>query len=117
MRQINGTLKELLLKEEGGELNYQQNIGGENFQVDIELDKSGIVMVLTPTNPEGDMILNLTEEEVNTLKNSLMTTLGPKFSRFKLELSAEDIKGDEKSIRINIPAGSIFPFIKQIIQR
>lgn len=117
MTQIKGTLKELLLKEEGGELQYMQNIGGENFQTDIELDKGGIVMVLTPVNPEGNMILNLTEEEINTLKNSLMTTLGPKFSRYKLELSAEDIKGDEKSIRINIPAGSIFPFIKEIIRR
>lgn len=106
-----------LLNEENGELQYQQNIGGEMFQIDIELDKGGIVMVLTPTSPAGDMILNLTEEEVNTLKNSLMTTLGPKFSRYKLELSAEDIKGDEKSIRINIPAGSIFPFIKNIISR
>jgi hypothetical protein len=115
MRQINGTLKELLLKEEGGELQYNQNIGGENFQVDIELDKAGISMILTPVNPEGNMILNLSEEEINTLKNSLMTTLGPKFSRYKLELSAEDIKGDEKQIKISIPAGSIFPFIQKII--
>lgn len=112
----NYNLRRLLL-EEGGELNYKTQIGGETFQVDVELDKSGINLSFTPTNPSGDMIYNLTEEEVNTLKNSLMTSLGPKFAKYKMELSAESVKGDEKTINMSIPAGSVFPFIKNIISR
>ena len=106
-----------MLLEENGELNYQTNIGGESFQIDVSLGSNGIDLTFTPTNPEGTMILNLTEEEMNTLKNSLVTTLTPKFARYNLELSAEDIKGDSKQIKITIPAGSIFPFIKNVIAR
>lgn len=112
----NYNLRKLLL-EESGELNYKTQVEGETFQVDVELDKAGINLSFTPTNPSGDMIYNLSEEEVNNLKNSLMTSLGPKFARYKMELSADNIKGDEKTINMNIPAGSVFPFIKHIISR
>ena len=107
------------MKEEsnGGELNYQLNIGGETFQADLNIDKAGISLNLTPTNPEGDMILNLSEEEVAVLKNSLMNVLQPKFARYKMEISAEEIKGDDKTIKLNIPIGSFFPFIKNLIQQ
>jgi hypothetical protein len=105
------------LLEETGELNYQTNVDGESFQIDVSLGSNGIDLVFTPTNPEGDMILNLSEEEMATLKNSLMTQLTPKFSRYNLELSADDIKGDNKQIEMSISAGSIFPFIKNIIKR
>ncbi len=117
MREINGLLKDLLLKEENEGLQYKENIQGETFQIDIEMGKDGVSMKLTPVNPEGTMIMNLSEEEIQNLKNSLMTTLQPKFSRYKLELSAEDISGEDKSILINIPVGSFFPFLKQIISR
>ena len=118
MRNINTSLKYLLLREENtGDLEYQLNIGGETFQVALSIDKGGVRLDLTPTNPEGDMILNLSEEEVATLKNSLMNTLQPKFSRYKMEISAEDLKGVDKTISLNIPVGSFFPFIKNIIQR
>lgn len=113
---MKNSLKSLLLEENEG-LQYKQDIQGEMFQIDLEMGKDGIQMKLTPVNPEGTMILNLSEEEVETLKNSLMTSLQPKFSRYKLELSAEDIKGEEKAITINIPVGSFFPFIKNILSR
>lgn len=116
MALIKGKLSSLL-KEENGELQYKTDIEGETFQIDVELDKAGISLTFTPVNPEGTMIINMSEEEINTLKNSLMTSLGPKFSRYKLELSAEDIKGDEKQIKISIPAGSVFPFIQNVITR
>lgn len=105
------------LLEENGDLNYQTSVGGESFQIDVALGGNGIDLTFTPTNPEGTMIMNLTEEEMNNLKNSLLTQLTPKFANYNLELRADDIKGDNKQILMSISAGSIFPFIKNIIQR
>lgn len=114
---INNTLKELLLKEDEEGLNYKANIGGETFDIKVETDKTGINMIFTPVSPNGEMIYNLSEEELNTLKNSLMTTLGPKFAQYKIELTSEDIKENETFVKINIPVGSVYPFLKNIISK
>jgi len=118
MAYVNKSLRELMLEEDGkGELNYQVNLNGETFQVNLDVDKNGINLELVPTNPEGDMIYNLSDEEIKTLQNSLMTSLGPKFAKYKLELNAEDGKEGNTSVKMNIPIGSIFPFIKAILSR
>lgn len=117
MTHINTSLKQLMLEEDGGDLTYKVNLNGETFQVGLDIDKNGINLELTPVNPEGNMIYNLSDEEVKTLQNSLMTSIGPKFAKYKLELNAEDSKEGGTSVKMNIPVGSIFPFIKQILSR
>lgn len=117
MRQINTSLRALMLEGETGELKYKVSLNGETFQVDLSVNKDGINLGLTPVSPSGDMIYNLSDEEVKTLQNSLMTSLTPKFAKYKLELTSEENRGEDKSVKINIPIGSIFPFIKEILSR
>lgn len=117
MAHINTSLRQLMLEEDGGDLQYKVNLNGETFQVGLDIDKNGINLELTPVNPEGSMIYNLSDEEIKTLQNSLMTSLGPKFAKYKLELNAEEGKEGNTSVKMNIPVGSIFPFIKAILSR
>jgi len=118
MKKINTSLKSLMNEGEGNnELNYKVNIGGETFQVGVEMDKSGINVELVPVSPDGEMIYNLSEEEIKTLRNTLMTSLSPKFAKYKLELTSEDSNTETPSIKMNIPVGSIFPFLQNIMSR
>lgn len=109
------SLKQLLNEENESDLQYKITLNGETFQVGLDLDKNGINLELTPVNPEGNMIYNLSEEEIKTLQNSLMTSLGPKFAKHKLELNAEDSNSESPSVKMNIPVGSLFPFIKHVL--
>lgn len=109
-------LKKLLL-EEKTDLRYLENIQGETFQIDLEMDKSGLNITMTPTNDEGSMIKNLTPEEIETLNKSLLGVLQPKFSKYKMVLTSE--KGGKKSssfsIKFKVPIESMFPLFKNII--
>lgn len=109
------SLKHLLNEENESDLQYKIKLNGETFQVGLDLDKNGINLELTPVSPDGEMIYNLSEEEVKTLQNSLMTSLGPKFAKYKLELNAEDSSNESPSVKMNIPIGSLFPFIQRVI--
>lgn len=110
-------IRQQLLKEnKEADIKQQTNIDGENFQIDMSLSNNGIDMVLTPTNPEGSMILNLSEEEMMNLKNSLQDSLKPKFQQQGLELNIEDINGDNKQIQMSVPSSNIFSLIKNIMR-
>jgi hypothetical protein len=118
MAYVNKSLRQLMLEEDGNrDLQYKVNLNGETFQVNLDVDKNGINLELVPVSPDGEMIYNLSEEEIKTLQNSLMTSLGPKFAKYKLELNAEDSNSESPSVKMNIPIGSLFPFIKTILSR
>lgn len=120
--QINGTLKSLLLEQEGGETQknqkpkFLQNILGENFQIDLDISKKGIEMGITPVNETGDMILNLSQEELDTLVKSLEITLKQKFARAKMTVAAGKAKAEEKAVKFTIPNEDIFKFIQYIVK-
>jgi hypothetical protein len=123
MRQINGTLKDLLLEqEESKEQNTQtkpkflQNILGENFQIDLDISKKGIEMGITPVNETGDMILNLSQDELDSLVKSLEATLKAKFARAKMTVAAGKAKAEEKAVKFTIPNEDIFKFIQYIVK-
>ena len=120
---INGTLKSLLLEQEEGEKTQQnqkpkffQNILGENFQIDLDISKKGIEMGITPVNETGDMILNLSQDELDSLVNSLEYTLKAKFSRAKMTVAAGKAKAEEKAVKFTIPNEDIFKFIQYIVK-
>jgi hypothetical protein len=120
--QINGTLKSLLLEQEEGEKQqtqkpkFLQNILGENFQIDLDISKKGIEMGITPVNETGDMILNLSQEELDTLVKSLEITLKQKFARAKMTVAAGKAKAEEKAVKFTIPNEDIFKFIQYIVK-
>ena len=123
MTQINGTLKALLLEQEEGEKTQQnqkpkffQNILGENFQIDLDISKKGIEMGITPVNETGDMILNLSQDELDSLVKSLETTLKAKFARAKMTVAAGKAKAEEKAVKFTIPNEDIFKFIQYIVK-
>ena len=92
---VNSSLKQLMLESEesDGTLNYTANLGGETFKINVNVGsntvKKGIKLEFTPMNEGGEMILNTTPEEMDKLQNSLITTLGPRFAKYKLELSRD----------------------------
>jgi len=115
---LKSILSEDLLKEDG-ELNYTANLGGENFKVTVDVGKNpskkGIKIKFFPSNPEGDMIQNLSPEEVDTLQNSLATALGPKFSKFKLEIDRDVDAPDKSAANFWIPLDSVFTMIRDLV--
>ena len=118
MTQINTSLKQLMLEGEG-ELNYKATLNGETFQITVDVGKNptkkGIKLEFIPTNPKGDFIHNLTPEEIDTLQNSLITSLGPKFAKYKLEISRDTDAPEKQSVNLWIPLDSLFIFIKEMV--
>ena len=113
----NTSLKFLMLEEDSkGQSVSLVNIGGETFQAKTTIDKKGINLELVPVNPEGTMIHNLSEDEVQMLDNSLMTSLAPKFAKYKMQLDNIPSKGGV-SIKMHIPIEGVMSLIKAIIQK
>lgn len=108
-------LSEELLQEEG-ELNYNASLGGENFKVVVDVNKNpskkGIKVKFFPVNEEGQMLSNLTPEEIDTLQNSIATTVSRKFNDYGLEFDRDTDAPDKSAANFQIPLDSIFTFIK-----
>lgn len=108
-------LSEELLKEEG-ELNYNATFNGEKFKVVVDVNKNenkkGIKVKFFPVNEEGMIISNLTPEEVDTLQNSLATTISKKFIDFGLEFDRDTDAPDKQAANFQIPLDSVFTFIR-----
>lgn len=113
----NTSLKHLMLEESEQEKSTSLiNIGGETFQVKTSIDKKGINLELTPTSEDGRMIHNLSEDEIQVLENSLMTSLAPKFAKYKMELTNTPSKGGF-SVKMNVPIEGVMSLVKAIMTR
>jgi len=108
-------LSEELLKEEG-ELNYEATFGGENFRVVVDVNKNptkkGIKVKFYPVNEQGMVINNLTPEEIQTLQNSIATTVSKKFNQYGLEFDRDTDAPDKQAANFQIPLDSVFTFIR-----
>jgi hypothetical protein len=118
---LNYKLKEFFLSEdllnEEGELNYNATFNGEKFKVVVDVNKNpskkGIKVKFYPVNEEGMVISNLTPEEIDTLQNSLATTISKKFINFGLEFDRDTDAPDKQAANFQIPLDSIFTFIRE----
>jgi len=116
MTQINGTLKSLILEgETSGDVKTQTNINGETFQVTLTIGKEGINLELVPTNPTGDMILNLSEDELKSLHDSLKDSLTMKFGKYRMKITGDESNPNNKSLNFTISTDSLVDFIKKIM--
>lgn len=114
-------LKEFFLNEdilnEEGELNYNATFNGEKFKVVVDVNKNpskkGIKVKFYPVNEEGMVISNLTSEELQTLQNSLATTISKKFNDYNLEFDRDTDAPDKQAANFQIPLDSIFTFIRE----
>lgn len=108
-------LTEDLLKEEG-ELNYNATFNGEKFKVVVDVNKNpskkGIKVKFFPVNEDGMVISNLSPEEVQTLQNSLATTISKKFNEYNLEFDRDTDAPDKQAANFQIPLDSVFTFIR-----
>jgi len=108
-------INEELLQEEG-ELNYNASLGGETFKVVVDVNKNptkkGIKVKFFPTNADGMVLQNLTPEEVDTMTNSIATSVSKKFNKYNLEFDRDTDAPDKMAANFQIPLDSIFAFIK-----
>jgi hypothetical protein len=108
-------INEELLQEEG-ELNYNASLGGETFKVVVDVNKNptkkGIKVKFFPTNADGMVLQNLTPEEVDTMTNSIATSVSKKFNNYNLEFDRDTDAPDKMAANFQIPLDSIFAFIK-----
>jgi hypothetical protein len=108
-------LSEELLREEG-ELNYEATFGGENFRVVVDVNKNptkkGIKVKFFPINEQGMVLNNLTPEEIQTLQNSIATTISKKFNQYGLEFDRDTDAPDKQVANFQIPLDSVFTFIR-----
>jgi hypothetical protein len=108
-------INEELLQEEG-ELHYNASLGGETFKVVVDVNKNptkkGIKVKFFPTNADGMVLQNLTPEEVDTMTNSIATSVSKKFNEFNLEFDRDTDAPDKMAANFQIPLDSIFAFIK-----
>jgi hypothetical protein len=108
-------LNEEFLKEEG-ELNYNATIGGESFKVVVDVNKNptkkGIKVKFFPVNENGEVLTNLTPEEVDTLQSSISTAVSKKFVDYGLEFDRDTDAPDKMAANFQIPLDSVFTFIK-----
>ena len=108
-------INEELLKEEG-ELNYNASLGGETFKVIVDVNKNeskkGIKVKFFPTNEDGMVLQDLTPEEVDTMQNSIATSISKKFNEFGLEFDRDTDAPDKMAANFQIPLDSIFTFIR-----
>lgn len=133
MRRLNKTLTDILLKEEfepteGTPITqedkkskpekprFNENLGGETFQIDLDLSKKGLEMTFVPVNPEGTMILNLSEDELSNLSKSLHSSLSQKFQKVKMNLGEDKPNAEGKAVKLNIPIENMYDFIKFVIK-
>lgn len=130
MGNINKTLRGILLKEENELKNptqenkkpkndkprFVENLGGESFQVDLDLSKKGLELTFVPVNPEGTMILNLSEEELNNLSRNLHYSLSQRFNKVKMQLGEDKPNTEGKAVKLNIPIENLYDFIKFVIK-
>ena len=111
-------LNEEFLREEG-ELNYNATISGESFKVVVDVNKNptkkGIKVKFFPVNEAGQVLTNLTPEEVDTLQNSIATTVSKKFNEFSLEFDRDTDAPDKSAANFQIPLDSVFTFIRDKI--
>lgn len=109
-------INEDLLKEEG-ELNYNATLGGERFKVVVDVNKNpskkGIKVKFFPVNEDGMVLTDLTPEELQTLQNSLATTISKKFNEYGLEFDRDTDAPDKQAANFQIPLDSIFTFIRE----
>lgn len=113
-------LREYFLEEEtlneDGELNYNANLGGEQFKVVVDVNKNptkkGIKVKFYPVNEDGMVLTNLTPEELQTTQNNLATTISKKFNEFGLEFDRDTDAPDKQAINFQIPLDSVFTFIR-----
>lgn len=113
-------LKEFFLNEEilneEGELNYNATFNGEKFKVVVDVNKNpskkGIKVKFFPVNEDGMVISNLTPEELQTLQNSLATTISKKFNEYNLEFDRDTDAPDKQAANFQIPLDSVFTFIR-----
>ena len=108
-------VNEELLQEEG-ELNYNATLGGENFKVVVDVNKNptkkGIKVKFYPANEQGTALANLTPEELDTLQNSIATSVSKKFNDYGLEFDRDTDAPDKNAANFQIPLDSIFTFIR-----
>jgi len=111
-------LNEEFLSEEG-ELNYNATYGGENFKVVVDVNKNptkkGIKVKFFPVNEVGQVLTNLSPEEVQTLQNSIATTVSKKFNEYGLEFDRDTDAPDKSAANFQIPLDSVFTFIRDKI--
>lgn len=111
-------LNEEFLREEG-ELNYNATYGGENFKVVVDVNKNptkkGIKVKFFPVNEAGQVLTNLSPEEVDTLQNSIATTISKKFNDYGLEFDRDTDAPDKSAANFQIPLDSVFTFIRDKI--
>jgi hypothetical protein len=116
-------LRDFFLNEEliheAGELHYNATYGGENFQVVVDVNKNetkkGIKVKFFPVNEAGQILTNLSPEEVDTLQNSIATTISKKFNEYSLEFDRDTDAPDKSAANFQIPLDSVFTFIKDRI--
>jgi hypothetical protein len=59
------------------------------------------------------MVLNnLTPEEIDTLQNSIATTVSKKFNEYGLEFDRDTDAPDKQAANFQIPLDSVFTFIR-----
>jgi hypothetical protein len=59
------------------------------------------------------VISNLTPEELQTLQNSLATTISKRFNEYNLEFDRDTDAPDKQAANFQIPLDSIFTFIRE----
>lgn len=108
-------INEELLQEEG-ELNYNASLEGETFKVVVDVNKNpskkGIKVKFFPTNADGMILQDLTPEEIDTIQNSIATSISKKFNEYGLEFDRDTDAPDKMAANFQIPLDSIFTFIR-----
>ena len=104
------------LLEGAGELNYNASLEGETFKVVVDVNKNdtkkGIKVKFFPTNADGMVLTDLTPEELDTVTNSIATSVSRKFNDFGLEFDRDNDAPDKMAANFQIPLDSIFTFIR-----
>ena len=113
-------LSEEILKEEG-ELNYNASLEGETFKVVVDVNKNpskkGIKVKFFPTNSDGMVLQDLTPEEVDTMQNSIATSISKKFNEFGLEFDRDSDAPEKQAANFQVPLDSVFTFIRTKVLR
>jgi hypothetical protein len=79
--------------------------------------KKGIKVKFFPTNSDGMVLQDLTPEEVDTMQNSIATSISKKFNEFGLEFDRDSDAPEKQAANFQVPLDSVFTFIRTKVLR
>jgi hypothetical protein len=107
-------LQSQLLMYSKGLISPEETDTSDKIVVDVNKNptKKGIKVKFFPVNENGEVLTNLTPEEVDTLQSSISTAVSKKFVNYGLEFDRDTDAPDKMAANFQIPLDSIFSFIR-----